>query len=191
MAKTFWTENLPRFHLHHVMVLIALIAISLRTAGWLQSIVLRAPDWWVTYWREKPARDAWGGPITIHVAGNDKLGTVLGRFQAATAHPRLRYGLRIYIDGGGLDEAGRSLESPTGTEIIISGMPAHKLLRTALEPLGLACKLQDGAVMVTSRMSIDEWIDYGPNHGEVFCEHGERVPLRVKQPGRQVFSGEP
>jgi hypothetical protein len=125
------------------------------------------------------------------VSGHDNLGTVLARFKAATAQPRLKHGLWIYVDTGGLLEAGRSLESPLGTYLDAKKMPAREFLKTALEPLGLACKLQDGAVMVTSRTSINERIDYGPSHGEVFCGHGERVPLLVKPTGGPVFSGKP
>jgi len=107
---------------------------------------------------------------------------VLARFRAATAHPRLRRGLRIYVDIGALQEAGRTLVSPLGTDLDARGMPARDFLGFVLRPLGLVCKLQDGAVMVTSGKSLDEPIDYG-DHGEVFCYHGERVPILGNPPG--------
>ena len=74
---------------------------------------------------------------------------MLAQFQAATAHTWLRRGLLIYVDAGGLLEAGRTLESSVGTDIDAKGILVREFLRIALEPLGLACKLQDRAVMVT------------------------------------------
>ena len=88
--------------------------------------------------------------MTISVTRQDDLGSVLARFKAATAHPRLRYGLRIYVDTGVLQEAGRAMASPLGSDLDARGIPAREFLGTVLKPLGLACKLHDGAVMVTS-----------------------------------------
>ena len=103
----------PRVHLVHVMVLITLIAIGLRVPAWWG-------EWWATkscehriggnpYWREKPTRDAWANPITIRVGSQDDLGSVLSRFKATTAQPRLRRGLPVLVDPGGLHEAGLTL----------------------------------------------------------------------------------
>jgi len=171
------TGKWPRVHLVQVMVLVAVIAISLRVPVWWAEAGLRAPDWWETYWREKPARDAWGSPVTIRVTGQDDLGSVLARFKAATARPGLRRGLWIYVDTGGLLEAGRTLGSPIGIDVDARRLPAREFLAIVLKPIGLACKLQDAKVMVTSEKSLDEPIDYGPIHGDVFCRHGERVPF--------------
>jgi hypothetical protein len=132
---------------------------------------------WDRAQREKPVRDAWNGPVSLRVTSGDDLGSVLGRFKAATAHHRLQRGLRVFVDIGALHEAGRTLASPLGTEIDAKGMPARDILASVLKPLGSACKLQEGKVMVTSVGSLGESIDYGPNHGEVFCKHGQRLAI--------------
>jgi hypothetical protein len=171
------------------MLLIALIANGLRVSAWFADAGLRAPKWWEIYWleraareREKAVRDAWDGPVAIHVTPREDLESVLQRLKAAMIRPRLERGPWIYVDTGGLQEAGRTLGSPVGTDLDARGMPAREFLGIVLRPLGLACKLHEEAVMVTSSESIDEPVDYGPNHGEVYCNHGERVPIVDKAP---------
>jgi hypothetical protein len=176
----------PRVHLAHVMAIIVLVAIGLRVPTWWRNwwgdTVVRAPEWWDTFWREKPARDAWDSPITIRVGSQDDLGAVVSRFKAATTRPRLTRGLSVYVDPGGLREAGVSLETPIGLNHYSNSMSARDLLGMLLKSLGLECKLHDGVMMVTSAKSIDELIDYG-DHGEVFCNHGERVPIPMTTSG--------
>jgi hypothetical protein len=169
----------PRVRLAQVMIVIALIAVVLRVPAWLEKIGPRGPAWWEAYWREKPARDTWSGSVTIQVKQEDDLASVLARFKSATARPGLRHGLRIYVDTGGLHEAGRTLVSPLGTDLDAEGMPAREFLGLVLKPLGLACKFQEGKVMVTSEKSLDEPHDYG-DHGELFCNHndGPWVPIQ-------------
>jgi hypothetical protein len=178
-----------RVRLIHVMVLIALIAIGHRVPHWWTEAGLGVPDWWsarraerAAHLREKAARDAWSGPVAIRVTSQDELGTMLDQFQSATARPGLSRGLIVCVDIAALPEAGQTLASPVRTDLDASGMPARDFLGIVLEPLGLACKLQDGMVMVTSRKSVDERIDYG-HHGELFCDHGQRVRLMGKRPG--------
>jgi hypothetical protein len=156
------------------MILIALVAVGLRVPSWLGQVRLRGPEWWETYWREKPIRDAWNGPVSIRVTSQDSLGSVLTLFKAATARPRLKHGLWIYVDPGGLRDSGRTLDSPLGIDVDAEGRPAREFLGLVLKPLGLVCRLQDGAVWVTSGKSLDEPIYYG-DHGEVFCSHGQWV----------------
>jgi hypothetical protein len=75
-----WRHKRPRVRLFWVMILIALIAVTLRLPVWLKAAGFRPPDWWETYWREKPARDAWRGPIVIRVTRQDDIQFVLTRF---------------------------------------------------------------------------------------------------------------
>jgi hypothetical protein len=175
----------PRVRLVWGMVLIALIAVALRVPVWMEAIGPRGPAWWETYWREKPARDAWSSPVMVRVTRQDDLGSALARFKTATARPGLGQGLWIHVDTGGIHEAGRTLVSPLRNDLDVGGMPARKFLGLVLKPLGLAFKLQEGQVMVTSKESLDEPHDYG-DHGELFCDHkeGPWVPILSESPGR-------
>ena len=161
------------FRLIWVLILIALIAVGLRVPVWLGLRRLRGPDWWETYWREQPVRDAWAGPVWMAVRRDDDLRSMLRRVREATEGPELTRGLLIYVDDGALMEAGWTLFTPLGVDLDSNGRPARDFLQLVLKPHGLASKLQEGKVMVSSEKSIDEPIDYG-RHGEVFCSHGER-----------------
>ena len=182
-----WRPKWPRARLFWVMILIALIAVSLRLPVWFEVAAFRPLAWWETYrhqkaahdaWkrREKAVHDAWSGPIAIRVTRQDDLGSILAHFKAATTREGLGRGLDISVDPGGLREAGQFMASPLGIDLDAKSMPAREFLEIVLKPLGLACKLEDGAVMVTSEKSLAEPIDYG-HHGEVVCKHGERVRI--------------
>ncbi len=69
------------------------------------------------------------------------------------------------------------MSSPVGIDLDAEGGPAPEFLGIVLKQLGLPCKLEDGSVMVAPGISLDEPIGHGPNHGEVFCKHRERLPL--------------
>jgi len=162
------------------MVLIALIAIGLGVAGWWAEAGLGAPDWWEAYWREKPVRDAWNGPLTIRVTRQENLECVLERLKVAMIRPRLKHGPWIVVDRGALQSAGRTLRSSITAEIDAKGTSACEFFDLVLKPMGLACKLQDGMVMVTAIESLDEPLFFG-DHGEVLCNHGEWVPIGNKR----------
>jgi hypothetical protein len=182
-------ERRHRVRLASVMILIAVIAVSLRLPIWLDDTGFRPLAWWESYRiqkagreaserREKATHDAWNGPIAIQVARHDELGSFLANFTAATAREGLPWGLQVYVDREGLTEVGRTLNTPIGIDLDTKSLPARHLLDIVLERLRLACKLEDKVVMVTSKLSIDEPIDYG-HHGEAFCKHGERVNIRT------------
>jgi hypothetical protein len=176
------------------MVIIALIAVGLWAAIWWDQTGLTLQSWWNNYKsarraqrREKLVQDAWNGPITLQAARRENLESVLKRLKAAMERPPQSARPWIYVDTGALREAGRTLDSAIGTEIDARGIPAREFLQILLKPLGLACKLDDGAVMVTSGLCLDEPVDYG-HHGEVFCNHGERALITDDPPGPRELS---
>jgi hypothetical protein len=168
-----------------VMILIAFIAfiaVGLRVPAWLDDAGFHPVAWWETHRqqlaaieahkrRENAAYDAWRGPIVIQVTRDDELGSVLVEFMVACGAGKLPRLPQVYVDPGGLREAGQSLSSPITVDLDVKRMPARDFLRTVLEPLGLECRLLGDEVLVTSKQSLDEPIDYG-HHGEVCCAHG-------------------
>jgi hypothetical protein len=183
-------ERRPGVRLSSMMTLIACIAVSLRLPTWLDSAGFHPLASWETHRqqlaaienqkrRENAAYESWRGPIAIQVTRHDELGSVLANFrEAATARESLPRYLEVYVDPAGLREAGQSLTSPIGIDLDVKTMPARVFLRTVLEPLNLGCRLVDDMVMVTSKRSHFEPIEYG-HHGEVCCEHGECLNIRT------------
>jgi hypothetical protein len=66
-------------------------------------------------------------------------------------------GVPIYVDPDGLREAGQSLSSPVAAppdDSHSQQRPLRQELRMILEPLGLACDVKDGAIVITSRQRV-------------------------------------
>jgi hypothetical protein len=138
----------PRFRLITQMIVIALIACGLKMG----------PEWWTAaqrYWREKPMRDAWNGPISIRVTRQDSLETVLKGIKKATVRSRLATGLPVYVDPVGLQEAGVNLTSKVTADIDGKDLTAGEFLNHVLRPMGMAAKLEDGVVKLDSKVSLD------------------------------------
>jgi hypothetical protein len=164
--------NWPRFSLVRAMTLVACVAIVLGLIRWWDE-----NDW------NAPLRHAWNDPITFRASRHDDLETVLKRLGLAMRRPKLKYGPRIVVDPGGLREASRTLVSPIGMDYDVKDMPAGEFLEQVLKPLGLACKLGDRKVMITSSKSPDEPIDYG-HHGEIFCGHNDGPWVTIRNTDR-------
>jgi hypothetical protein len=133
----------PRIRLVTLMVLIALIAVGLSFPVWYRA----------SY--ERRHQDAWKRPLTMNIHRHETLEGVCLRIKRETAEFRLERGLMIYADPVGLQEAGITFESPVGQDHDATDVPAGVLLSRVLKPIGLACKLQDGLVTVTSKESLD------------------------------------
>lgn len=177
-----WRGGRPRIRLMGIMVLIALVAVGLRLRDWSVWV----DQWsrrWADYLYEKALHDAWNRPIAIRLTRQDDLETVLRRLQAAMAGPRMKRGPHMVVDTGGLRDAGQSLGSIMTADLDTDFMRVRDVFDRVLKPLGLACKIQDGRVMVTSAESPDESLFFGDEHGEVFCDHGEWLSIRPKSPG--------
>ena len=182
-----WERKWLRFSLSRVMIGVAVIAVCLQMPSCLEFAGVPFP-WqysWKHYWSTKALRDAWNGPVTIRVTPQDDLEAVLARFQAATVRTRVKHGLSIVVDPGGVREAGQSLNSPLGVDFKAKDMPAREFLDRVLKPLALTCKFQDWTVIVTSLKSADEGVWYGDDHGETHCGHpdGEWLRIDYKVPG--------
>jgi hypothetical protein len=176
-----WRGGRPRVKLIAIMGFIALVAVGLRLRDW--GVWLdRVAQGWEDYLREKALYDAWNRPIAIRVTRHDDLETVLLRLRAAMAGPRMKRGPYMVVDTGGLRDAGQSLGSAIQVDIDTDFMQTRDVFDRFLKPMGLGAKLQDGMVMVVSAKSPDEPLFFG-HHGEVFCNHGECVPIRPKLPG--------
>ena len=80
------------------------------------------------------------------------------------------------------------MRSSITAEVDAKGTPAREVFDGALQLLGLACKLDDGVVMVTSIKSFSEPLFPG-HHGEMFCDHGEWVRIRYSPPGPRRIPG--
>ena len=184
----FFKMRRARFRLSWLMILIAFIAVALRVPGWLGDADFHPLAWWQTHRqqlaaieaekrRENAAFDAWRGPIVMRVTRDEELGSVLEDFLVACGHHQLSRVLDVYVDPGGLREAGQSLSSPITVDLDVKTMPARDFLRTVLEPLGLGCRLVSDTVVVTSKQSLYEPIDYG-HHGEACCG-GTAVLVRI------------
>jgi hypothetical protein len=152
--------NWPRLSLVRAMILVGLIAVGL---GFLKS-------WFENDRRIHAVDYAWNGPISIRVSRHDDLETMLKRFALAMGCPKFKKGVLVAVDTGGLHEAGRTLASSIGKDFDVKDMPAREFLEQILKPLGLACKLQERQVMVTSSQSPDEPLEYW-DHGEITCGH--------------------
>ncbi|MHC5537294.1 hypothetical protein ACYOEI_03550 [Singulisphaera rosea] len=150
------------------MALIAIIAPALRIPVWLDAIGPEGPAWWHDYWWGRQARARLDSPVTIHVTSQARLEPVLTQIRAATTDKLFRNGLPIGVDPGGPGEAVKTLHSPIGIDLEVKEMPARAFLESILPPMGLACKIQYGACLVTSRRSLGEPISFG-DHGEMFC----------------------
>jgi hypothetical protein len=121
------------------MVLIALIAVGLH--------------YWK--WTQQGLEDAWYGAVRMHVGKGESLEGVLKRLKVLSVSSRLPNGLPIYVDPIGLQEAEKTLAMAPGSDFDARGEPLNAFLNRVLEPMGLACKLQNGLVTVTSKESLD------------------------------------
>jgi len=137
MAWIGWRR--PRTRLVTLMIVIALIAVGLR--------------YWK--WTQQGLEDAWYGPVTMHVGGNTPLLDVLKRLKVRSVSSRVPNGLSFYVDPVGLQEANTTLAMAPGSDFDARGEPLNIFLNRILEPMGLACDLQNGLVTVTSKESLD------------------------------------
>ena len=75
------------------------------------------------------------GPIVMRVMRDEELGSVLVEFMVACGGGTLPRMPEVYVDPGGLREAGQSLSSPITVDLDVKRMSARDFLRTVLEPL--------------------------------------------------------
>jgi hypothetical protein len=77
-------------------------------------------------------------------------------------------GVPIFVDPVALRQAGKTLKSPVKAPPQDDEEPLtfRLKLRAVLEPLGLACQVKEGALLITSRGTVDEPIEETPEDGE-------------------------
>jgi serine/threonine protein kinase len=94
------------------------------------------------------------GPISMSFANETPLNDVLTYIKHATfkATNPTDPGLQIFVDPGGLQQAGRTLDSTVSIDLY--GVPLKTTLRLMLKQLGLAYAVKDGIVFVSSAEDI-------------------------------------
>jgi hypothetical protein len=93
-------------------------------------------------------------PINMSFPTETPLDDVLKYIRAATTGPGFPEGLPIYVDPVGLQEAERSLNSPV--VIDVTRVPLRTSLRLILKQLGLAYRVKDGLLTITSGDSAND-----------------------------------
>ena len=69
-------------------------------------------------------------------------------------------GLPVAVDPIGLERAGQSLSSPVHSPPSDPDLTLGEKLQTVLEPLGLACDVQDASLVITARDMVSQPIKY-------------------------------
>jgi hypothetical protein len=64
-------------------------------------------------------------------------------------------GFPIYVDPIGLQEAEKTMMTPVGTDPADGPLPLGDHLRRILKPMGLAYKVEDGLLVITSEEAMD------------------------------------
>jgi hypothetical protein len=92
------------------------------------------------------------------------LGEVVEQIKACTAgrSPRFQFprGIPITADPIGLERAGQSLNSPVHSPPVDPDLTLGEKLRAVLEPLGLACDVQDASLVITAWDMVSQPIKY-------------------------------
>ena len=73
-----------------------------------------------------------------------------------TGRPTFPLGIPIAVDPVGLHQAGKSLSSPVQRPPTNQDLSLRQKLRTVLEPLGLACRVKDATIWITSQRMTDQ-----------------------------------
>jgi hypothetical protein len=138
-----------------LLILVLAIVLDLYLVRRRQAQTLAA----IAFYREprtKEIYDVLTEPLILTYPDGAPLKDVLKEFkQITTGKPKLPWGIPIYIDPVGLQEAERTMESPVRRPELATSMTLGEHLRRVLEPLGLTCVIKDGFLMVTSTVSPD------------------------------------
>jgi hypothetical protein len=94
-------------------------------------------------------------PIPLVWPDETPLAEVIGEIKLRTQGPGLPQGLPITIDTAGLEEAVQSLTSPVKGTSMDEPLPLRERLARILEPLGLAYRVQNDSIRITSRRAVE------------------------------------
>ena len=122
-------------------------------------------------------------------ANETPLDDVLKYIKAATS-TRTFPGIPIYVDPAGLEEAERSLNSTI--QIDYEGGPLKKSLELVLRQLGLAYRVADGRLTITSDVSAEEMVSATIDERGVDLDHPmvRRILEKLEEPISMSFANE-
>ncbi len=103
--------------------------------------------------RSQAILDILAEPIPMPFANETPIDDILKYIKQATTTAG-HHGLPIYVDPVGLQEAERSLNSTVAIDL--PAVPLRTGLRLTLKQLGLAYKIEEGVLIITSEESLDE-----------------------------------
>ena len=106
-------------------------------------------------------------PISLHFARETALEDVIRSIKAATIRPGLPYGLFIYVEPSGLQEAEQTMGSPILFEM--DGLPLGTALKTLLRQLDLMYRIGDGMLTITSNYPNDSVFEPDAYHRIGHC----------------------
>jgi hypothetical protein len=111
--------------------------------------------------------DAMNRPFALTYPDGAPLEQVLRDIKKASAtQPKLSpAGIPIYVDPIGLSEADQTMKSTVKRPTSDQKLTLREHLKQALKPLGLACTVSVGFLMITSEESLDERPDDDPYLG--------------------------
>ena len=122
--------------------------------------------------RNKSVQAKLDEPVSLHFAAPTPLSEVLKHIKGDIKGPDGKR-LPIYVDPEGLQDAGKTLDSPV--TIDLEDVPLRFSLRLLLKPLGLAYCVRDGVLIISSVEGIQQELKEAESEQrELHPEHFQR-----------------